>query len=60
MDAVTFGDARAPTITVVESTRIKPRRSFFTRFMDALKESRRLEARRFLDRHADLLPPDRS
>ena len=37
MDAVTFGDARAPTITVVESTRIKPRRSFFTRFMDALK-----------------------
>ena len=60
MDAVTFGGAGAPTTAVVESARIKPRRSFFTRFMDALKESRRLDARRFLERHADLLPPDRS
>ena len=37
MDAVTFGGAGAPTTAVVESARIKPRRSFFTRFMDALK-----------------------
>jgi hypothetical protein len=57
MDAVTFGDVRAPTPTVVE---IKPRKSFFARFVDALKESRRLEARRFIERHMDLLPPDQS
>jgi hypothetical protein len=57
MDAVTFGGIRAPTATVVEN---KPRKSFLARFVDALKESRRLEARRFIERHADLLPPDRS
>ena len=60
MDAVTFGGTHAPSTTGLESAGIKPRRSFFVRFMDALKESRRLEARRFLKRHADLLPPDRS
>ena len=57
MDAVTFGGVRAPTTTVVETKR---RKSFFARFVDALKESRRLEARRFIERHTDLLPPDRS
>jgi hypothetical protein len=57
MDAVTFGGVRAPTTTVVETKR---RKSFFARFVDALKESRRLEARRFVERHTDLLPPDRS
>jgi hypothetical protein len=34
MDAVTFGGVRAPTLTVVE---IKPRKSFFARFVDALR-----------------------
>jgi len=57
MDAVTFGGVRTPTTTDVE---IKPRKSFLARFVDALKESRRLEARRFFERHADLLPPDQS
>ena len=57
MDAVTFGDVRAPTTTAVE---IKRRKSFFARFVDALKESRRLEARRVIERHSDLLPPDQS
>ena len=57
MDAMTFGGVRAPTSAAVE---IKPRKSFFARFMDALKESRRLEARRLIERHMDLLPPDQS
>jgi hypothetical protein len=57
MDAVTFGGVRTPTTTAVE---IKPRKSFFGRLVDALKESRRLEARRFFERHADLLRPDQS
>jgi hypothetical protein len=57
MDAVTFGGVRTPTTTAVE---IKLRKSFFARFVDALKESRRLEARRFSESHADLLPPDQS
>jgi hypothetical protein len=57
MDAVTFGGVRAPTTTAVET---KPRKSFFARFVNALKESRRLEARRFIERHMDLLPPDQS
>jgi hypothetical protein len=57
MDAVTFGGVRVPTSAAVE---IKPRKSFFARFMDALKESRRLEARRLIERHMDLLPPDQS
>ena len=57
MDAVTFGGVRAPTTAAVV---IKPRKSFFARFMDALKESRRLEARRFIERHMDRLPPVQS
>lgn len=57
MDVVTFGGVRTPTTAAVE---IKPRKSFFARFLDALKDSRRLEARRFFERHADLLPPDQS
>lgn len=57
MDAATFGGVRAPTTTAVET---KPRKSFFARFVNALKESRRLEARRFIERHMDLLPPDQS
>ena len=55
MDVVTFGGVRTPT-----AVEIKPRKSFFARFLDALKDSRRLEARRFVERHADLLPPNQS
>jgi hypothetical protein len=53
MDAVTFGGVRAPTSLLWKLR-------FFARFVDALKESRRLEARRFIERHADLLRPDQS
>ena len=60
MDAVTFGGARTPATAVAESARAKPRRSFLARFLDALKETRRREARHVIERYTHLLPPDES
>jgi hypothetical protein len=57
MDAVTFGGVRTPTTTAWKLSSASPS---FARFVDALKESRRLQARRFFEMHADLLPPDQS
>ena len=58
MDAVTFGAPRAPT--VVERMRVVPRKSFFTRFLNALQETRRREARRVIEKYTHLMPPDES
>jgi hypothetical protein len=60
MDAVTFGGARTAATAVAESVWVGPRRSFFARFFAALKEARRMEARRVVERYAHLLPPDQS
>jgi hypothetical protein len=60
MNAVTFGGARSPATAVAESVRVRPRRSFIARFIDGLKETRRMEARRVIERYAHLLPPDQS
>jgi len=60
MDAVIFGSGHASDAAVAEGVRVTPRRSFFARFMDALKETRRREARRVIKRYTHLLPPDGS
>jgi hypothetical protein len=60
MDAVIFGSAHTPAAAVAEGVRVTPRRSFFAPFMDALKETRRREARRVIERYTHLLPPDGS
>jgi hypothetical protein len=57
MDAVIFGSGHTPDAAVAEGVRVTPRRSFFARFMDALKETRRREA---IKRYTHLLPPDGS
>jgi hypothetical protein len=55
MDAITFGGARAPATNVTKNGRVNSRRRFFTRFLNALRESRLNEARRIIERHASLL-----
>jgi hypothetical protein len=60
MNAVTFGGARTPATALAKSARVSTRWSFFARFVDALKETRRQEARRVVERYAHLLPPDGS
>jgi hypothetical protein len=49
IEAVTYGGNRAPAKTIAE-----PQRSFFSRFIDALRESRSQEARRIIARYAYL------
>ena len=57
MVAVTYGVARVPASNATESAQAAaPRKSFFTRFLDALMESRLQQARREIARHAHLLP----
>ena len=58
MHATTYGGARAPATAVVESKRVKPRKSIFARFMDGLKESRLAQARRVIEKHNHLMAPD--
>lgn len=57
MNAVTYGGIRAPATAVTKRAQTEPHKSFFTRFMEALRESRAQQARRVLDDHAYLSPP---
>jgi hypothetical protein len=60
MVAVTYGVARVPSAEpAAKATRAKtaaPRKSWFTRFMDALIEARMEQARREIKMHAGILP----
>lgn len=60
MVAVTYGVARVPTAKpAAKAGRAEtavPRKSWFTRFMDALIEARMRQARREIARHSHLLP----
>lgn len=58
MNTVTYGGARAPRTAVYQRAKVKKRKRFFARFMDALAESRRQQARRMIKDHACLLPSD--
>lgn len=60
MSAVTFGGAGTPAAAATEGVRFGARRSFLSRFLEALKETRRREARRVMERYTYLLPPDES
>ena len=57
MSAVTFGGAGTPAAAARESASFSSRRSFFARFFEALKETRRREARRVIETYTHLLPP---
>jgi hypothetical protein len=56
MNTVTYGGARAPRTAVSQRAKAKKRKRFFARFMDALTESRRQQARRIIEDQAYLLP----
>jgi len=57
MVAVTYGVARGPAAKSAERTpAAAPRKSFFTRFMNALVVSRLQHVHREIARHAHLLP----
>ncbi|HEX3341756.1 MAG TPA: hypothetical protein VHT68_21585 [Pseudolabrys sp.] len=58
MNTVTYGAARAPRTAVSQRAKAKKLKRFFARFMDALTESRRQQARRIFEDHAYLLPND--
>jgi hypothetical protein len=58
MNTATYGGARAPRTAVSQRAKAKKRKRFFARFMDALTESRRQQARRIFEDHAYLLPND--
>jgi hypothetical protein len=49
---------RTPAAALVEVGRIGRRRTLLSRFLDALKKSRRHDARLVIARHAHLLPLD--
>jgi hypothetical protein len=53
MDAVTYGNSRVHRV-VPEATKGKTRTSLFARFVEALRESRRQQARRVIENHAHL------
>ena len=56
MVAVTYGVARVPATKATERAQAAaPRKSIFSRFYDALMESRLQQARREIARHAHLL-----
>jgi hypothetical protein len=58
MVALTYGVARVPTNQASERAQAgAPRKTLFTRFMEALMESRLQQAHREIARHAHLLPP---
>ena len=56
MVAVTYGVARVPA---GQAQGAAPSKGFFARFVDALVESRKHQARRELSRHAHLLADGR-
>jgi hypothetical protein len=57
MVAVTYGVARVPVTDAAERAQAAaPRNGLFTRFMNAMMESRLRQARREIARHAHLLP----
>jgi hypothetical protein len=49
---------RTPAAALVDVGRASRRRTLLSRFLDALKKSRRREARLVIARHAHLLPLD--
>ena len=53
MDAVTYGNSRDHRI-VSEPMKGKTRKPLFARFVEALRESRRQQARRVIENHAQL------
>jgi hypothetical protein len=55
MNAVTYAGVSGRRIAVAERTKGGPRRSFFARFMGALRESRIRQARRVIEKHAHLI-----
>ena len=58
MVAVTYGAARiATTKAAARAQAARPRRTLFTRFMDALVELRLKQVHREIARHAHLLSP---
>ena len=50
--------ARKSATDVDEPVQAEPRKGFFVRFMDALRETRRRQARREIAKHAHLLSND--
>jgi hypothetical protein len=58
MNTMTCGGARVPRIAVSHRAKAKTRKRFFARFMEALTESRRQQARRIIEDHAYLLSND--
>ena len=58
MNDVTYAGVRAPRTAVAECIKSEPRRSFFARFMDGLRESRIQQARHVIEKHAHLLPSE--
>ena len=60
MTAVTYGGTRTPATAVAKSVQSELRKGFFARFTAALRETRRQQARRVIERYADLLSSDNS
>ena len=59
MDIAIYGGARAPAKGVSEGQLVvNQRKSFFARFMDALRGSRAQQARRVIENSRALLPPN--
>jgi hypothetical protein len=62
LDAVEHAGPRNSATALGAARTVEPRKGFFARFMQALKESRRHEARRVMATYAHLLadraPPD--
>ncbi len=54
MTAVTYGGARTPATAVAESVQSGPRKGFFERFVAALRETRREQARRVIETYVVL------
>lgn len=60
MIAVTYGGARTPNAAVAKSLQNELHKGFFARFMAALRETRRQQAHRVIEKYADLLSSDES
>jgi len=55
MDIVIYGSARAPRSAIANSIKSEPRRGLFACFMDALRETRRRQARHEIAKYAHLM-----
>jgi len=60
INAATYAGARAPATAASGRLHVKMRKSFFARFVEALKETRKKEACLLIERHAHLLLHDKS